>query len=91
VFATATAVLDAVTAWTAVVIATVAVFDACAACATSVVAVAIAVFTACCAGLTTTCSAGAGGSLAFAKLGLKRKSQPITKRLVKKYLNFLVN
>jgi hypothetical protein len=51
----------------------------------------MAVFTACCAGLTTTCSAGAGGSLALAKLGLKRKSQPIIKRLVKKYFNFLVN
>jgi hypothetical protein len=56
-----------------------------------VVAVAMAVFTACCAGLTTTCSAGAGGSLALAKLGLKRKSQPIIKRLVKKYFSFLVN
>ena len=72
-------------------IVTVAVSEACAACATSVVAVAIAVFTACCAGLTTTCSAGAGGSSALAKLGLKRKSQPIIKRLVKKYCNFLVN
>jgi hypothetical protein len=51
----------------------------------------MAVFTACCAGLTTTCSAGAGGSSALAKLGLKRKSQPIIKRLVKKYLIFLVN
>jgi hypothetical protein len=74
-----------------VAIVTVAVSEACAACATSVVAVAIAVFTACCAGLTTTCSAGAGGPSALAKLGLKRKSQPITKRLVKKYLIFLVN
>jgi hypothetical protein len=74
-----------------VAIVTVAVSDAAAACATSVVAVAIAVLTACCAGLTTTCSEGAGGSLALAKLGLKRKSQPIIKRLVKKYLIFLVN
>jgi predicted lysophospholipase L1 biosynthesis ABC-type transport system permease subunit len=78
-------VLDVVTACTAVAIVAVAVSDACDACATSVIAVAIAVFTACCAGLTTTCSEGAGGSLALAKLGLKRKSQPTINRLVKKY------
>jgi hypothetical protein len=84
-------VLDVVTASTAVAMVTVAVSDACAACATSVTAVAIAVLTACCAGLTTTCSEGAGGSSAFARLGLKRKSQPTIKRLVKKYFIFLVN
>jgi hypothetical protein len=84
-------VLDAVTACTAVAVVTVAVSDAAMACATSVVAVAMAVFTACCAGLTTTCSEGAGGSSALARLGLKRKSQPTIKRLVKKYFNFLVN
>ena len=83
--------LEAVTDSTAVAMVTVAVSDAATACATSMVAVVMAVLTACCAGLTTTCSAGAGGSLALAKLGLKRKSQPIIKRLVKKYLIFLVN
>jgi hypothetical protein len=45
----------------------VAVSDADTACATSVVAVAMAVFTAACAGLTTTCSAGGGTSLAWAR------------------------
>jgi len=40
------------------------------------------VLTACCAGLTTTCSAGAGTSSAYALFGPKRKSQPIIKRLV---------
>ena len=84
--AVSTAAFEAETAATAVAIVAVAVSLAAAACATSVVAVAIALFTACCAGLTTTCSAGAGGSSALAYVGPQRKRSPNKKALTKEYL-----
>jgi hypothetical protein len=86
-------VLDVVTACTAVAIVTVAVSEACAACATSVVAVAMAVFTACCAGLTTTCSAGGGTSLAWARSAGENiihnvKNNPTNPDLISMFLIF---
>jgi hypothetical protein len=69
------------------------VSEACAACATSVVAVARAVFTATCAGLTTTCSAGGGTSLACEKFTGEKiihnvKNNPTNPDLISIFLIF---